>query len=266
MMRICMAGALGRMGRRILEMTVVAEDAAIGSAFDAPANAGTVLQPGAESGKGQSVTVGGDAAAAVAQADVMIDFTYAGVCLDNVRAATAAGIPSVIGTTGLSDAQMDELKVLATEQAIVYAPNMSRGVNLLFYLTTVAAEKLGLDYNCEVLEMHHNLKKDAPSGTAVRLAENAAQALGLDYNEDVTHGREGLIGERPQREIGIHSMRGGDVIGDHTVFFVGQGERIELSHRSSTRDHYANGALTAARFAVNAAPGFYDMQDVLGLR
>ncbi len=266
MMKICMAGALGRMGRRILEMTVLADDAAIGSAFDAPTNAGTVLQVGVESGTPQSVTVGGDAAEAVAQADVMIDFTYAGVCLDNVRAATAAGIPSVIGTTGLTEEQMAELKALSQRQAIVYAPNMSRGVNLLFYLTTVAAEKLGLDYNCEVLEMHHNLKKDAPSGTAVRLAENAATALDLSYSDDVVHGREGLIGERPVREIGVHSMRGGDVIGDHTVFFVGQGERIELSHRSSTRDHYANGALTASRFALKAKPGFYDMQDVLGLR
>jgi len=265
-MRICMAGALGRMGRRILEMAAAADDVTIGSAFDAPANAGTLLQVGGDSGAPQALTVGGDAAAAVAQADVMIDFTYAGVCLDNVRAATAAGVPSVIGTTGLSDAQMDELRAMAGTLPIVYAPNMSRGVNLLFYLTTVAAEKLGLDYNCEVLEMHHNQKKDAPSGTAVRLAENAAKALGLDYGTDVAHGREGLIGARPRREIGMHAMRGGDVIGDHTVFFVGAGERIELSHRSSTRDHYANGALTAARFVTAAQPGFYDMQDVLGLR
>ena len=265
-MRVCMAGALGRMGRRILEMTVAAEDATIGSAFDATDKAGTELVVGTESGNPQTIIVGGSAADAVALADVMIDFTYAGVVMDNVRAAAAAGIPPVIGTTGLSEEQMDELRTIAEKLPVVYAPNMSRGVNLLFYLTTVAAEKLGLDYNCEVLEMHHNLKKDAPSGTAVRLAENAATALGLDYNEDVTHGREGLIGERPVREIGIHSMRGGDVIGDHTVYFVGQGERIELSHRSSTRDHYANGALTAARFALKAEPGFYDMQDVLGLR
>lgn len=265
-MKICMAGALGRMGRRILEMTVAADDAEIGSAFDAPANAGTVLSVGAESGAPHPVIVLGSAAEAVAQADVMIDFTYAGVCLDNVRAAAAAGIPSVIGTTGLNEAQMNELREIATKLPIVYAPNMSRGVNLLFYLTTVAAEKLGLDFNCEVMEIHHNLKKDSPSGTAVRLAENAAAALGLDYAKETAHGREGLIGERPRNEIGMHSLRGGDVIGDHTVFFFGQGERIELSHKSSTRDHYANGALTAARFALKAKPGFYDMQDVLGLR
>lgn len=265
-MKICMAGALGRMGRRILEMAAAAEDTQIGGAFDAPDNAGKVLEIGAESDNAQPVTVHGAAAEALAGSDVMIDFTYAGVCLDNVRAAVSANIPAVIGTTGLDPAQMDELKALSKKVAIVYAPNMSRGVNLLFYLTTVAAEKLGLDYNCEVLEMHHNLKKDAPSGTAVRLAENAADALGLDYNTQTTHGREGLIGERPRQEIGVHSMRGGDVIGDHTVYFVGQGERIELSHRSSTRDHYANGALNAARFALNAGPGFYDMQDVLGLR
>lgn len=265
-MKLCMAGALGRMGRRILEMTVAADDAEIGSAFDSPENAGKILNVGSESGRPQDVVIGGSAAEAVAKADVMIDFTYAGVCLDNVRAACAAGIPAVIGTTGLSPEQMDSLRALAEKHTIVYAPNMSRGVNLLFYLTTVAAEKLGLDYNCEIMEMHHNLKKDSPSGTAVRLAENAAAALGLDYEKDVVHGREGLIGERPRKEIGVHALRGGDVIGDHTVFFVGQGERIELSHRSATRDHYANGALGAARFALKSKPGFYDMQDVLGLR
>ena len=265
-MKICMAGALGRMGRRILEMAAAADDAEIGSAFDTPSNAGKILNVGAEAGKPQDIVVGGDAAEAVAKADVMIDFTYAGVCLDHVRAASAAGVPSVIGTTGLSPEQMAELRLLAEKLPIVYAPNMSRGVNLLFYLTTVAAEKLGLDYNCEIMEMHHNLKKDSPSGTAVRLAENAAAAFGLHYGQDVVHGREGLIGERPRNEIGVHSLRGGDVIGDHTVFFVGQGERIELSHRSATRDHYANGALDAARFALKAKPGFYDMQDVLGLR
>ena len=265
-MKICMAGALGRMGRRILELTVAAEDASIGSAFDSPQNGGRVLEVGFECDRPENITLAANAEEAVAQADVMIDFTYAGVCLDNVRAASAAGIPSVIGTTGMSDEQLNELRALATDLPIVYAPNMSRGVNLLFYLTTVAAEKLGLDYNCEVLEMHHNLKKDSPSGTAVRLAENAAEALGVDYATQTTHGREGLIGERPREEIGVHSMRGGDVIGDHTVFFVGQGERIELSHRSSTRDHYASGALNAARFALASKPGYYDMQDVLGLR
>lgn len=265
-MKICMAGAMGRMGRRILEMAAAADDVKIGSAFDTPDNAGTVLNVGAGSRKPQDVVVGGDAAEAVAKADVMIDFTYAGVCLDHVRAAAAAGIPAVIGTTGLSGGQVEELRGLAAERPIVYAPNMSRGVNLLFYLTTVAAEKLGLDYNCEVMELHHNLKKDSPSGTAARLAENAAKALDLNYEKDVVHGREGLIGERPRHEIGVHSLRGGDVIGDHTVFFIGDGERIELSHRSSTRDHYAGGALTAARFALASEPGLYDMQDVLGLK
>lgn len=265
-MKICMAGALGRMGRRILEMAAAADDVEIGGAFDSPANAGKVLTVGLESGRPRDVTVLGSATEGVANADVMIDFTYAGVCLDNVRAAAAAGVRPVIGTTGLSEAQMAELRAISETIPVVYAPNMSRGVNVLFYLTTLAAEKLGLDYNCEIMEIHHNLKKDSPSGTAVRLAENAAAALGLDYARDTVHGREGLIGERPRDEIGMHALRGGDVIGDHTVFFLGQGERIELSHKSATRDHYANGALTAARFALNAKPGFYDMQDVLGLR
>ncbi|MFM1919230.1 MAG: dihydrodipicolinate reductase [Candidatus Hydrogenedentota bacterium] len=265
-MKICMAGACGRMGQRILEMAAAAADVEVGAAVDLPANAGKLLHFGAESGNPASIAVEADLAAAMAKADVLIDFTAPQVCVENASLAAGLGKPSVIGTTGLSPEQRERLVELARTVPIVWAPNMSIGVNLLFKLTTQVAEKLGLDYNCEIVEIHHNLKKDSPSGTAARLAENAATALGLDYETETAHGREGILGERPRREIGMHALRGGDVIGEHTVYFIGPGERIELSHKSSTRDHYARGALTAARFVLAAKPGLYDMQDVLGLR
>ncbi len=265
-MKICIAGAKGRMGKRILELAAAAEDTEIGAAFDLPESAGEELIAGAESGNRESVKLAPDAATAVAQADVLIDFTVAGVCLDHVRAAAEAGKPSVLGTTGLSDGQKANLGRLAENVPIVFAPNMSVGVNLLFKLTKEAASVLGLDYNVEITEVHHNQKVDSPSGTAIHLAERAAEALGLNYGENTVHGREGMVGKRPQREIGMHALRGGDVAGEHTVSFIGQGERVELTHRAHNRDNFARGALIAAKFAIQAAPGLYDMQDVLGLK
>ncbi len=266
MIRIGMAGALGRMGRRILELTAAAEDLEIGGIIDAPQNAGMEFTVGSESGKPQTLVVGNDPGAEIGKSDAIIDFTLANVCMPTVRLAVEKGVPCVIGTTGLDDAQKAELAELAKQIAIVFAPNMSVGVNLLFKLTREVSEILGLDYNCEITEIHHNLKKDAPSGTAVRLAERAAEGLGLDYHEHVAHGREGMVGERPRAEIGMHTLRGGDVVGEHTVAFIGQGERIELTHKAHNRDNFARGALVAARFAVKAKPGLYDMQDVLGLK
>mgnify|MGYP003572278837 CR=1 FL=1 len=265
-MKICMAGACGRMGRRILEMVATTEDMTVGGAFDLPQNAGMELIVTAEGGAAQTIVVGSDAATEIAQSDIMIDFTLAEACLPNVRLASEQGIPSVLGATGLSEEQVTELEALAQKAPIVYAPNMSVGVNLLFKFTGEVAAVLGLDYNVEIVEIHHNQKKDSPSGTAVRLAERAAESLGLDYNKDVAHGREGMVGTRPRAEIGIHALRGGDVVGEHTVSFVGQGERIELTHKAHNRDNFARGALIAARFAAKAAPGLYDMQDVLGLK
>lgn len=266
MTKICMAGACGRMGRRILELAAAEDGIAIGGAFDLPANTGTTIIAGAESGKPVAVTVGSDAAAELAKSDVLIDFTAAEACLANVKAAVAAGKACVVGTTGLTPAQQDELRAAAAKVPVVFAPNMSVGVNLLFKLTKDVAKILGLDYNVEIVEIHHNLKKDSPSGTAVRLAERAAEGLGLDYHTQTAHGREGLVGERPRAEIGMHAVRGGDVVGEHTVSFIGKGERIELIHKAHSRDNFARGALVAARFAATAAPGLYDMQDVLGLK
>lgn len=264
-MNICMAGACGRMGRRILELAV-AEGLGIGGAIDVPQVSGTELIIGSESGNPRTVRVSSDAAAELAASDVLIDFTVAEACIGNVSAAAAAGKPAVVGTTGLNDAQKAELEAMSRRIPIVHAPNMSVGVNLLFKLTSEVASILGLDYNVEIVETHHNQKKDSPSGTAVRLAERAAEALGLSYAKDTVHGREGMVGARPRPEIGMHAVRGGDVVGDHTVYFIGQGERIELTHRAHNRDNFARGSLRAARFVLDAKPGLYDMQDVLGLR
>jgi 4-hydroxy-tetrahydrodipicolinate reductase len=254
------------MGRRILELAVAEPDIEIGGAFDVPEFAGTKLIVGMESNQSQTVVVASNAVAELAKSDVLIDFTAAQACVGNVELAAAALKPAVVGTTGLTVGSKAELVALARHIPIVYSPNMSIGVNLLFRLVGEVAKVLGLDYNVEITEVHHNLKKDSPSGTAVRLAERVAEALDLDYQAHVVHGREGMVGERPVHQIGMHALRGGDVVGDHTVSFIGKGERIELIHRAHSRDTFAHGALRAARFAVQASPGVYDMLDVLGLK
>ncbi len=262
MISIAVAGARGRMGRRILALAAESGDFSAAAGFDLPEFGGSALSIE----EGPELLLDPSAAVSVRKADVLIDFTHASSCVGNVRAAAEAGKSVVLGTTGLSADQRAELTSLAQSVAIVSAPNMSVGVNLLFKLTGEVAKVLGLDYNVEISEVHHNKKHDSPSGTAVRLAEKAAEALGLRYEADVAHGRQGMIGPRPQREIGIHALRGGDVVGEHTVSFFGQGERIELTHRAHSRDNFAHGALVAAKFAVTAKPGLYDMQDVLGLK
>lgn len=266
MITICMAGACGRMGRRIIELTATVEGMAVGSALDIPALAGTKLSMPAKDGTEAYVVAGADGTQEISKAQVLIDFTGPEACLEHVALAAAAGKPAVVGTTGLTPEQVARLQDLAKDIAVVYAPNMSVGVNLLFKLTEEVARHLGLAYNVEIVEAHHNLKKDSPSGTAVRLAEQAAEGLGLQYPEEAVFGREGIIGERPERQIGVHAIRGGDIVGDHTVSFIGCGERIELTHKAHNRDNFARGALIAAKFAAQAAPGLYDMQDVLGLK
>ncbi len=266
MVSVCVAGAFGRMGRRILELAAAMENTTIGGAFDLPEFSGREIQIVNADGVPLHVTVGGDAASQMARANVLIDFSSTQACMCNVRAASEAGIGAVVGVTGLSEAQMSELGTLSRKIAIVHAPNMSMGVNLLFKLAEEVAKRLGLAYNVEIVEVHHNQKKDSPSGTAVRLAEEVARGLGIHYPNDAVFGREGMIGPRPERQIGIHALRGGDVVGEHTVSFIGCGERIELTHKAHSRDNFARGALRAAHFVVSAQPGLYDMQDVLGLR
>lgn len=262
-MKICMAGACGRMGRRILELAAATGDIEIGGAFDLAAFAGTRLHL---PGNTDPVIVSSDGVGELAKSDVLIDFTAPEASVANVWIAAQTDKPSVVGTTGLSETQKADLTVAARRIPVVFAPNMSVGVNLLFRLAGDVARILGLDYNVEIIEVHHNQKKDSPSGTAIRLAECVAEALGLDPGGDVIHGRQAAVGKRPQRQIGMHAVRGGDVVGEHTVGFYGPGERLELTHKAHTRDNFARGALIAARFAVKAGPGLYDMQDVLGLR
>lgn len=201
----------------------------------------------------------------VERCDVAIDFSSHDATLPLARALAAAGKPMVIGTTGHTSEEKAAVREAVAGIPVVWAGNFSIGINLLYYLTERAAGVLGLDYSPEVLEMHHRHKKDAPSGTAEGLVEILKEACDLS-GEEVRHGRSGLTGERPRREIGVHALRGGDVIGDHTVFFAGEGERIELTHRASDRSVFANGAVRAALWARGREPGLYDMRDVLGIR
>jgi 4-hydroxy-tetrahydrodipicolinate reductase len=201
----------------------------------------------------------------VDRCDVVIDFSNPGATATLSRACRDAKKPAVIGTTGHSDKDRALIEEMAESVPVVFSPNFSVGVNALFWLTRKAAEMLGEEFDLEVTEMHHRLKKDAPSGTAKKLAEVLCEARQLDYDKNVTHGREGLVGERPAKEIGVHSIRGGDVVGDHTVTFAGAGERLELTHRAASRETFAAGALRAAVWIVGRPPGLYTMQDVLGL-
>ena len=209
---------------------------------------------------------GDDLAAVIGQGDVVIDFSHHAVTPSVAALCAKHRKALVIGTTGHSDAEALVIKKLRSKIPIVWASNFSTGVNTLFWLTRKAAEILGPDFDLEVVEMHHRLKKDAPSGTAKSLAEILADVRKLSLNEAARHGRAGIVGERQPAEIGVHSIRGGDVVGDHTVIFANVGERVELTHKASSRDTFANGALRAAQWLVKQKPGLYDMQDVLGLK
>jgi 4-hydroxy-tetrahydrodipicolinate reductase len=214
---------------------------------------------------GAAVDVGDDVKAGVATCDVIVDFSFHSATKSLLELAIAARKPIVIGTTGHAAAEKKELLALAAKVPCVWAGNFSVGVNLLFALTRRAASVLGADYDAEVVEMHHRFKKDAPSGTAARLLEIVLEERKLTA-EALRHGRHGITGERQPTEVGIHSLRGGDVVGDHTVTFAGLGERLELTHKAADRAIFARGALRAAQWIVTQKPGVYDMQDVLGLK
>ena len=198
--------------------------------------------------------------------DVAIDVSQPQGSVGIATCCAADKVPLVIGTTGHSSDQLSKLRATATRIAILFSPNFSVGVNLLFWLTEKTSEILGPEFDAEIVELHHRLKKDSPSGTAKRLGEIIAKTRSLEYEKAVRHGREGLVGERQGNEIGLHAMRGGDIVGEHTVYFAGTGERIELTHRASNRDTFAKGALRAAAWLINKPAGLYEMQDVLGLR
>ena len=198
--------------------------------------------------------------------DVIIDFTTPHATMDLLSKCRKAKKALVIGTTGLSKEEEAIILEVSKEIPVLFSPNYSVGVNTLFWLTRKAAEILGPDFDLEVVEMHHRLKKDSPSGTARQLAEILAEVRQLDYAESARHGRAGIVGERTSNEIGVHAIRGGDVVGDHTVIYAAPGERLELTHKASSRDTFARGALRAAQWAAKQPAGLYDMQDVLGLK
>jgi len=267
MIKIAIIGAAGRMGQALTRCARQAQGLEIVAAVEAAISPAVGKDPGAVAGAGETgLRITSDLAAAVQTADVAIDFSFHENVPQTAKLAARYGKGLVIGTTGLTPDERAVVEQAAKTVSIMWAPNMSLGVNLLFALTQRAAAALGLDYDAEIVEIHHRLKKDAPSGTALRLAESVAAGRGQDFKAVAVYGREGLVGERPRGEIGVHAVRGGDVVGDHTVMFAIEGERIELTHKASSRDVLARGALRAALWLPGRKAGLYDMQDVLGLR
>jgi 4-hydroxy-tetrahydrodipicolinate reductase len=264
--RIAVKGVMGRMGQRIAALLDETPGAVLTAATERAGAPAIGKDLGDLIGTGKGVRVLDNVTEALQAADVLIDFTVAPATLADVDAYGAGGKGVVIGTTGFENAEVARIRAALSKAPYVLAPNMSIGVNVLLNLVTQAAQALGEDYDVEVFEAHHKLKKDSPSGTAVALAERAAAALGRTYPEDAVFRNRGLIGERTSKEIGMQVMRGGDIVGDHTVFFAGMGERLELTHRASSRDTFARGAIRAALWLYGRPPGAYDMQDVLGLR
>ena len=244
MTRIIITGSKGRMGQALLSCAVHIPELEVVGQID----------------------VGDDLGAIIPKCDAVIDFSFHSATLDVAKLCARQRKALVIGTTGHADTEKSVIRNLQSEIPIVWSSNYSTGVNTLFWLTRKAAEILGPNFDLEVVEMHHRMKKDAPSGTATTLLEILGDVRKLQLNEALRHGRKGSTGERTSTEIGIHALRGGDVVGDHTVIFATNGERVELTHKASSRDTFANGALRAAQWAVKQKPGLYDMQDVLGLK
>ncbi|MDX1250659.1 MAG: 4-hydroxy-tetrahydrodipicolinate reductase [Gammaproteobacteria bacterium] len=267
MIRIAVSGAGGRMGHSLIEACGQHPDLVLAAALERPGSPSLGMDAGEMAGTGKTgVRVTDDLAAVSASFDVLIDFTRPEVTLDNLKVCCAAGRSMVIGTTGFSAGQRQQIAEAASDIAIVMAPNMSVGVNLCFKLLDMAARVLGDEVDIEIIEAHHRHKVDAPSGTALRMGEVVAQALGRDLKECAVYGREGVTGERDRATIGFATVRGGDIVGDHTVLFAGLGERVEITHKASSRMTFANGAVRAAAWLMQRERGLFDMQDVLGLR
>ena len=268
--RLAIAGAGGRMGQTLIEAVLDAPDLVLATAFDVGSCGLIGRDAGERFGRATGVTVGSDIRSVLGSADVLIDFTRPAGTMEHVAACAKAGVAAVVGTTGLSEPDRRALGEFARTTPIVFAPNMSVGVTVLTKLVEIAALHLGKDYDIEIVEMHHRHKVDAPSGTALKLGETAATALKRNLETDGVYARHGVTGERKAGAIGFAALRGGDVVGDHTVIFAGDGERVELTHRASSRRNFAQGALRAARFVAarraQRQVGMFDMQDVLGMR
>ena len=264
--KIAIAGIGGRMGRTLLESVNQAEDMVLHAALEHGSSKLLGRDAGELLGTPCGVNVSSDVAAALKGADVLIDFTRPEGTLHHLETCRKQGVNMVIGTTGLSAQQKAQLGAAGQHIGIVFAPNMSVGVNLVFKLLETASRVLSQGYDIEIIEAHHRHKVDAPSGTALGMGEVVAKTLGRDLSKCAVYGREGVTGERDPSSIGFATVRGGDIVGDHTVMFAGTGERVEITHKASSRATFAQGALRAARFLKEHPAGMYDMQDVLGLK
>ncbi|MEW5887951.1 MAG: 4-hydroxy-tetrahydrodipicolinate reductase [Pseudomonadota bacterium] len=264
--RIAVAGASGRMGRMLIEVVLKADDMRLAAAFEQPGNPLLGKDAGELAGQPCGVAISDDYRSALAGVDCLIDFTRPAGTLNHLEACRKLGVAMVIGTTGFETDQKLQIQDAARDVPIVFAPNMAVGVNLVFKLLDVAARVLNQGYDIEIIEAHHRHKVDAPSGTALRMGEVVAEALGRDLARCAVYGREGVTGERDPSTIGFATVRGGDIVGDHTALFAGIGERVEITHKAGSRMPYALGALRAARFLKGKQRGLFDMQDVLGLR
>ncbi len=267
MVRAAIAGIGGRMGSRIAQLIRETDGIEFAGGFEYPGypKIGVDISE-IIGGSPMGFPVRGSIEEVLDSADVVIDFTNAAASIEHLRAASARGKSMVIGSTGFNKEQILEAEKLATAVPCVLSPNMSVGVNILFKMVADTARLLGEGFDVEIVEAHHRFKKDAPSGTAVKLAQVIAQAYGRDLGEVGVYARHGLIGERTEPEIGIQTVRGGDIVGEHTIIFAGLGERIEITHRAHSRDNFARGAIRAASWVVNQPNGLYDISDMLGIR
>jgi len=267
MLDAIVAGAAGRMGQRIINMISQNQEVTLAGAFERPDHSSVGDDAGLVAGVGElGVPIMGSLEEVIAKGEVLIDFTTPDATLGNIRTIAPHGLAMVIGTTGISGDMLREIEDLTKKIRCVLAPNMSVGVNVMFKIAREMAQILGGDYDMEIMEVHHRLKKDAPSGTAMRLAKILAEAVDRDLETVGVYERKGMIGQRTDEEIGIQTWRAGDITGEHTVMFGGIGERLELTHRAHNRDNFARGAVRAALWVVKQPDGLYDMQDVLGLR
>ncbi len=265
-MKIAVAGASGRMGKMLVEAILKADDAVLAGALDMQGAPTIGTDAAGFLGTASDVMIESDLAKGLADAEYLIDFTRPEGTLKHLDYCAAHGIRMIIGTTGVDEAGKAAITAASKKTAIMFAPNMSVGVNVTMKLLEMAAKSFAEGYDIEIVEAHHRHKVDAPSGTAIKMGEVIAGALGRDLKDVAVYAREGVTGERDPSSIGFATIRGGDIVGDHTVLFAGIGERIEISHKSSSRLPYAHGSLRAARFLAGKATGLYDMQDVLGLR
>ncbi|MFY7906055.1 MAG: 4-hydroxy-tetrahydrodipicolinate reductase [Burkholderiaceae bacterium] len=265
-LKICVAGASGRMGHMLIEAIQAADDCVLSGALDVPGSPSLGTDAAAFLGTPSGVLITSDVRQGLAGADCLIDFTRPEGTLAHLKLCRELGVKAVIGTTGFSEEEKAAIQEAARDIAVVFAPNMSVGVNVTLKLLQMAAKAMSTGYDIEIIEAHHRHKVDAPSGTALKMGEVIAEALGRDLKDCAVYAREGVTGERDPSSIGFATIRGGDIVGDHTVLFAGTGERIEVTHKSSSRVTYAQGSLRAVRFLAGQSRGLFDMFDVLGLR